>query len=235
MSRRGRIIEEVAETGFSVVRGLFDRAELRGRLRRVYDVANTAERLPSASLRPEVIRGNVVKWSIGSDSPSQPGLPRMMLIAYNSLAAEDVLGLRDTFSRLVEVRDALAGREALTDERLAPDRWNACRVQIYPAGGGFMGAHVDSRAASNMPPGERVYVQLVLLLTERGRDYTAGGAFVRVKDRLHDTERDTQTGDVLVYDGATLHGVADVDPAESFRERNLRGRAVAVATVYDKR
>ncbi len=48
----------------------------------------------------------------------------------------------------------------------------------YPAGGGFMGAHEDTRAAKNLPPEQRVYIQLVLLLTERGTDYQTGGAFV---------------------------------------------------------
>lgn len=232
-ARKGRVVERVADTGWAVVRGLFDREGLRAGLPRLYAAVGAAPRLPSASLRPEVIRGNVVKWSIGSDSSSQAGLPRMMLIAYNPLWAEDVFGLRATFSRLIEVRDALAGRETLTDERLAPDRWNACRVQIYPAGGGFMGSHVDSRARRNLPPGERVYVQLVLLLTERGLDYAEGGAFVHAGGCAHDIEHETQTGDVLVYDGASQHGVADIDPGEVFQEQHLRGRAVAVATVYD--
>ncbi len=73
---------------------------------------------------------------------------------------------------------------------------------------------------------------MVLLLTERGTDYHHGGAFATVDGKIVDSEADALSGDVLVYDGNTNHGVADIDPTVTFNANNLRGRAVALATIY---
>lgn len=234
-SHQNKIVEEVVQHGWSVVRGLFNREELREKLNLIYEAVNKSERLPSAGVPPEAIQKNVFKWSIGASSTSQGGIARMMLTVYNPLFAENTYGLHSIFSRLIEVRDALAQHSPLTDVELAPDRWNSCRVQIYPAGGGFMSAHIDSRAASNLPPKQKAYIQLVLLLSERGLDYKTGGAFVYLNEDIFDSENNTKTGDIIVYDGNTMHGVADIDPAEVFNCKNLGGRAVALATIYDKR
>jgi hypothetical protein len=158
----------------------------------------------------------------------------MMTTVYNPLSADDLHGLHDDFRNIIEIRDALAGRDVLTDETLAPDRWNGCRVQIYPAGGGFMGAHLDSRGVGNLPRGTDAFIQLLLLLSERGTDYHEGGAFVECDGKRIDSEAGTRSGDVVVYDGATVHGVSDIDPTLTFDAADLRGRAVALATIYDR-
>jgi hypothetical protein len=234
-SHRAEIVANVRKTSFTVIRGLFNRESVRAKMQSVYRFANGERRLASAGVSPDEIQHNVVKWSIGGQSTTQSGLPRMMATVYNPLFAGDMHGLHADFRGIIEVRDALADRAVLTDEKLAPDRWNGCRVQIYPAGGGFMGAHRDSRGIGNLPQNTDAFIQLLLLLTERGTDYKAGGAFVERDGRQIDSESDTLSGDVVVYDGATIHGVADIDPTAVFNATDLRGRAVALATIYDKR
>jgi hypothetical protein len=233
-AHRAEIVQQVGRSGFVAIRGLFDRDSVRAKLRSVYRFANTAQRLPSAGVSPEAVQRNVVKWSIGGHSTTQSGLPRMMTTVYNPLFADDLHGLHGDFRKIIEIRDALADRDVLTDEKLAPDRWNGCRVQIYPAGGGFMGAHLDSRGVGNLPRSSGAFIQLLLLLTERGTDYHAGGAFVECEGKRIDSEAGTRSGDVVVYDGATVHGVSDIDPTLAFSAAELRGRAVALATIYDK-
>ncbi len=232
---RARIVDDVAKSAYAVVRGLFDRDAVRGKLKTLYQRANTAAPLPSAGVSPDMIQKNVFKWSIGGHSTTQTGISRMMMTVYNPLSDADAFGLHDCFHRLIAVRDALADRPLLTDAALAPDRWNGTRVQIYPAGGGFIGAHADSRGVSNMPENTGPFIQLLMLLTERGIDYQRGGAFIERQGRRIDNEAETRSGDVIVYDGATIHGVGDVDPDIAFSATDLRGRAVALATIYDKR
>ncbi|WP_144158466.1 hypothetical protein [Paraburkholderia sp. BCC1885] len=230
---REDIVDTVRRKGFSTIRGMFVREEIREAMAAVYDYVNSASHKPSAGVSPEEIRVNMTKWSIGGHSQSQAGLPRFMLTLYNPMWQDDTWRLRNIFRRVIAIRDALAGRDIQSDESLAPDRYNGCRVQIYPSGGGFMGAHVDSRAISNLPDGSRAaYIQMVLLLTERGTDYHHGGAFATVDGKIVDSEADALSGDVLVYDGNTNHGVADIDPTVTFNANNLRGRAVALATIY---
>jgi hypothetical protein len=232
---RGRIVREVSESGYTVLRGLFDRDQVRAKLATVYRFANTSRRLASAGVSPNAIQHNVVKWSIGGQSTTQNGLPRMMTTVYNPLFAEDIHQLHSDFRKIIAIRDVLARREPMTDEKLAPERWNGCRVQIYPAGGGFMGAHADSRGVSNLPQNAGPFIQLLLLLTEHGVDYRTGGAFIEQDGKRIDSEAETRSGDIVVYDGATIHGVADIDPDRVFDATDLRGRAVALATIYDKR
>ena len=40
------------------------------------------------------------------------------------------------------------------------------------------------------------------------------------------------SGDVLVYDGRTLHGVEEVDPNSVVNMNNINGRLVAMASLY---
>ena len=232
---RADIIDEVGKSTFAVIRGLFDRDAVRAKLKTLYSRANSSKPLASAGVKPDEIQRNVFKWSIGGHSTTQTGIARMMMTVYNPLSDADTFGLHDCFHKLVGVRDALANRAPLTDAALAPDRWNGTRVQIYPAGGGFIGAHADSRGVGNLPENAGPFTQLLMLLTERGIDYQRGGAFIQQQGQRVDNEAGTHSGDVIVYDGATIHGVADVDPELVFDAQNLRGRAVALATIYDKR
>src|SRR5262249_37601740 len=198
----------------------------------VYRYANSAEHRPSTGVAADEIRRNVSKWSIGGRR-DQDGIPRCAVVVYNPLSDRDIFGLHSYFECIIEVRDRLAGREILRDSVLLPDRFNACRVQIYPAGGGFLGEHRDLRGQSNLPEG--LYLELLLLLTQRGVDYQKGGGSVRYNGVKVDSEAGSRRGDVVVYDGATIHGVADIDPGLAFDATNLRGRAVAMATIYDNR
>lgn len=228
-----QIVDEVSSRGFTSIRGLIGREEIASCLSKVKDHANRGGHLGSSGVSPAQIRTNMSKWSIGGQSTSQSGLPRFMLTIYNPLFEEDKFGLHKHFETLIELRDLLAGRPVQSDELLRPARFNACRLQIYPAGGGFMGAHTDSRAAENLQEGSGPYIQLVMLLTEKGSDYHHGGAFVTNGGLPFDTEIGSQAGDILVYDGSTMHGVSDIDPSLALNTASLGGRVVALATIYD--
>jgi len=180
------------------------------------------------------VRTNSSKWSIGASSNSQEGIARFMLTIYNPLTCADIFRMHTHFRKLIKVRDILAMREdTFFDDRLPPRLFNATRIQIYPRGGGFMTAHRDMRAAENLKGLSGSYIQLVLLLTEKNRDYSSGGAYIHRNNELVDTEIDSLTGDVLAYDGKSMHGVDDIDPNSLFRASDLSGRAVALATIYD--
>lgn len=231
-SDSARIVEHVNEKGYCAIRGLYDRDDLRSKLKSLYEYANTVQKGSSAGTKPKEIKSNIAKWSIGGQSKVQADLPRFMLTVYNTFFSENIFNLHPDFTQLIKIRDAIAQRDALTDDILLPERYNGCRVQIYPSGGGFMGMHTDTTAVSSLRNKADTYIQLVLLLTERGVDYHDGGAFTMQNGDYVDTEKETQTGDILVYDGATLHGVSDIDSNKVFDANDLRGRAVALVTIY---
>ncbi len=39
-------------------------------------------------------------------------------------------------------------------------------------------------------------------------------------------------GDVIIYNGKTMHGVADIDPLENIDFSKLTGRSVAIASLF---
>jgi hypothetical protein len=233
-SRAEYITRRVESRGYTLIRGLFCRDEISKCARSVYAYANATDHLASAGIPKESVRENTSKWSIGGTSVSQSGISRFMITLYNPLACTDIFHLHEHFRTLIEVRDILALREEiLFDEKLRPPLFNATRIQIYPKGGGFMTAHRDTRAAANVEEVSGAYIQLVLLLTEKGKDYRAGGAYIMRGTRLIDTETESRAGDVLVYDGNSLHGVEDIDPESALTVSDLSGRAVALATIYN--
>ncbi|MGH7933946.1 MAG: hypothetical protein ACREQN_12395 [Candidatus Binataceae bacterium] len=233
--RAEAIVGRVEEKGYALIRGLFGRDAIGKCTSAVYAYANRAAHLASAGVSKESVRANISKWSIGGTSASQAGISRFMLTMYNPLTCADIFRLHPHFRTLIEVRDTLAMRdEILSDERLPPPLFNGTRVQIYPRGGGFMTAHRDTRAAENLKSVSDAYIQLVLLLTQKGVDYRAGGAYIRREaGEAIDTEAGSRAGDVLVFDGNSLHGVEDIDPELTFTASDLSGRAVALATIYN--
>ncbi len=228
------ITRRVQQTGFALIRGVFDGEAIRRSTLSVYAYANRAKHLGSAGAPRQAVRTNSSKWSIGGTSASQAGISRCMITVYNPLGCEDLFQLHRHFRTLIEVRDVLAMREsALLDDQLPPPLFNATRIQIYPRGGGFMTAHRDMRAADNLKGISDAYIQLILLLTEKRADYRSGGAYIVRDGKVVDTEDGSRTGDVLVYDGNSLHGVDDIDPDLPFYPSDLSGRAVALATIYN--
>src|SRR5262249_41909021 len=156
---RHRILDTISTRGYAVLRGLFDERSILTSRDAVYRYANSAEHRPSTGVAADEIRRNVSKWSIGGRR-DQVGRQRFALVVYDPLYDRDIFRLHSYFECIIEVRDRLAGREILRDSVLLPDRFNACRVQIYPAGGGFLGEHRDLRGQSNLPEG--LYLELLL-------------------------------------------------------------------------
>jgi len=232
--KAGIVAQKVEEFGFALIRGLFDREEIRSKIPLIKDTLSTLNLLPSSGVPADAIRKNNAKWSIGSQSGSQTGISRLMITIINPMYDADILGLRDTFRKLVILRDALAMREnTLFDEVLQKPKFNGTRLQLYPSGGGFMTSHIDKRAIENVSDISATYIQLVMLLTEKGLDYSSGGAFVEKNGKFIDSEDGSLSGDVLVYSGSTMHGVADIDSTLAFDPLNRIGRVVALATIYN--
>jgi hypothetical protein len=76
------------------------------------------------------------------------------------------------------------------------------------------------------------YYQPLLLLTEKGQDFTGGGAYVDVGETRLFYEDGCCAGDVVVYDGRSMHGVSDIDPLEPLDLVRFTGRAVALASLF---
>jgi hypothetical protein len=67
---------------------------------------------------------------------------------------------------------------------------------------------------------------------EPGCDFATGGGFFEHDGTRYLFEQACELGDVVVYSGATVHGVVDIDLAKPFRQDSLDGRLCGFVTLY---
>jgi hypothetical protein len=217
------------------VRGLYDRAAIRAvkeRLADSFDVKNDARHDPRDT---DAVRRNFQKLQIGANSGvgTRRTLGRFMRMFYNPIFASDVHGMREHFVRLARFRNLLYNLPidfavAGTDDGY----WTCARILQYPAGGGFIVPHRDMYSQAATVERGLAYYQPLLLLTEKGQDFGTGGAYVDIGDERFLYEDSCQAGDVVVYDGRSIHGVSDIDPYEPLDLARFTGRAVALASLF---
>jgi len=183
----------------------------------------------------EIIRTNFQKLQIGANSGinSLRTLGRFMRVIYNPIDCEDVLNMREHFIRLARLRNLIYGLPMdfaiYSDEN---NLWTCNRIQQYPRGGGFMVPHRDQYSQIVSVESGLEYYQLLLLLSEKSTDYLEGGGYIQTPDSRFNYESDCISGDVIIYNGKSMHGVADIDPLETLDLSRLTGRSVAISSLF---
>lgn len=232
---RNEILEQVKSNHFVILRGLIEREEVRSKIDKIWNFLLTNKHYGSSDVPKEAIRELSSKWSVGGESPIQKDIARFMLTIYAPMNSHDFFGINEWFKTLIMVRDLCAGRpKPLFDEDLEKPFFNGTRLQVYPSGGGFMSSHLDSTATNTFnASGDGLFLQPLLLITERGIDYERGGAFYENQDSSKVYLEDlAKSGDIVVYDESIKHGVGDVDPQLPLNLESRKGRIVALSTIY---
>jgi hypothetical protein len=225
----------LAETSIVRVRGLFDRAQMRAVLRSIaarFDAADDRRHDPRDT---EAIRRNFQKLQIGANSgiDSRRTLGRFLRILYNPIFGDDIYGMRAHFVTLARFRNRLfALPEDHAVHGTADGFWTCARIHQYPRGGGFMVPHRDLYSRAAAEEAELGYYQPFLMLSEQGEDYREGGAYIDLGEERILYEGECRAGDVIVYDGRTIHGVADIDPLEPLALDRFSGRVAAFVSLF---
>lgn len=215
------------------VRGLFEPGLVRAAVRTLAVRFDHRDDRKHDRRDTEAVRRNLQKLQVGGVGATPGGPPpRLVRIFYNPIFAADVLGMREHFIRLAGFRNRLYGLPPdFAVHGTEQELWTASRVHQYPRGGGFMAPHRDALTRLAVADACRFY-QVLLVLTKKGEDFEEGGAFVESGDERVFYEGDCEVGDVIVYDGQAVHGVADIDPLEPLDLTSLSGRLVAFAALY---
>jgi len=230
-----RVRAVIAEHALVCIRGVFDpvaiRAVLAG-MRERFDAGDDRKHDPRES---DAVRRNFQKLQIGANSgvDSRRTLGRFMRALYNPIFADDIHGMRTHFIQLARFRNLLYGLPADFAVHGTQDGyWSCTRIQQYPRGGGFMVPHRDVYSQLATTEAGMGYYQPMLLMSEPGRDFLEGGAYVdRGQERFH-YERFCRAGDLVAYDGNSIHGVADIDPLHALDLQKFNGRAVALVSLF---
>lgn len=184
---------------------------------------------------PDDVQDNFQKLSIGRARHGGVDRPRFMRVFYNPIWADNIYELRDTFTRIAQVRNILADlpRDFAID-KVEGGMWTASRVHLFPTGGGFMVTHKDTVLPAVLEQNgfDGGYFQPLALFSQKGVDYKKGGGTIEVQGEIIEYEDYTKLGDIIVYDATTSHGVNDIDPDLPFKQHSLAGRMSALVTLY---
>jgi len=139
----------------------------------------------------------------------------------------DVFNLFQRFRDVFVLRNLLAGAEP--EAYLGQEPYDDCTArlsfQFYPRGAGAMNAHID-------PAGPHQAVVPTLMMSELGRDFREGGAFMRKSaGETIWIEQHTNPGDVVLFSPRLVHGVGTIDPDAAVNWPAFEGRWMSIFAV----
>jgi hypothetical protein len=223
---------------FAVIRGVINSEKIKKakeKLKSLYDPNNDN---PATGEHPRQIMDNFQKLSIGGAKHSGVYRPRCMRTFYNPIWAEDIYGLKDEFIKAAKVRNLIYGFKVnFAIDKVEDGFWTASRIHSYPSGGGFLISHIDDVVpVVQKASGISNYFQPVIIMSKRGKnddcDFETGGGFFEVNNIRYYYEDEAKLGDIVIYSGATIHGVEDIDLHKCFDSRQCDGRFAGFVTLY---
>jgi hypothetical protein len=233
-----KLAHNLNKYSFALIRGIIDSNAINESKKKILSLYNPDNDRPATGESPSDIMKNYQKLSIGGAEHGGVYRPRCMRTFYNPIWDKDIYGLRDSFIKTAQVRNLIYGFNidyAIKSEQ--DNFWTASRIHNYPAGGGFLVPHVDNVVpVVQKAEGISQYFQPVLVMSKKGKgkdcDFVSGGGFIELNDVRYYYEEFCELGDIVIYSGATIHGVADIDLHKPFDNRIIGGRFAGFVTIY---
>ena len=222
--------------GFARIQGLFSSSEILQCRRRIEDSFSHLRDQKHDPRNAHLLMSNFQKLVVGGTSGPN-GTPRFLRMFYLPFMDNDEFHMHEIFRRLAMFRNRLYGIDKNFATRdVESGVWSANRVHQYPRGGGFMAVHTDVGTAKVAKlVGFEDYVQVILIMSQKGVDFFTGGAYiVNSEGEREFYEDDCQVGDVVVYDGRIPHGVEEIDYLSPLDMSSSAGRYVAMTTLFKK-
>jgi hypothetical protein len=222
---------------FTCIRGLVLPQEIEAAYELIVKRFDRSKDHPASGQPAGAVRTNFQKINLGGESrTANNDDARFFRAFYNPIWEEDIWGLRSAFIQLAKVRNRLAGlAQDFAIEKIEPNGlWTAARFHQYPRGGGFFRRHTDYVVKDVAKEKSTQFYQVVLTMSRKGEHFLTGGAFVDIGDRRICLDDNALLGDIIVYDGRTVHGVEDIDPTVMLDLDSINGRLSGFATLFKK-
>lgn len=222
---------------FACIRGLVTPQQMSAAYERIVERFDRSKDHAAAGQPASAVRTNFQKINLGGESrTANHDDARFFRAFYNPIWEEDVWGLRSGFVQLARVRNHLSGlpKDFAIDRIEANGLWTAARFHQYPRGGGFFRRHTDYVVKDVADEKSTRFYQVVLTITRKGEHFQQGGAFVDIGERRVCLDDCALLGDIIIYDGRTVHGVEDIDPKEMLDMDTINGRLAGFATLFKK-
>lgn len=232
-----KIYDTVLTEGFAVISNVVAKNECRDVVNQFKDKVKASNDQPTIGSTPEDIQGYYQKLSVGGKMDGFDYRPRYCRVIYTPFWSPDIFKCHAAMRKVARLRNLLQGYSPnFAIDEIEDNCWSAVRLQQYPKGGGFFEEHRDVVLEEAQEKASlKRFLQILVLFTEKGEDFHEGGAFVNHKGRKLDLELTAKAGDVVVYSGASLHGVDDIDPSEVADTARMDGRIVGLVSLYQNR
>lgn len=224
---------------FAIISGLIQPSAVKEARQKIDAWFDPKRIRPATGEDPSEIMDNFHKFSLGGAEHSGVYRPRCMGTIYNPIWSEDIFGLREAFRTVAQVRNVLYGFDLnYAVDEVENGFWTAARIHHYPAGGGFLVSHLDNivPVVQEKSGLANEYFQPVLVMSKKGKeedcDFVTGGGFFQVGSRRYFYEENCELGDIVIYSGRTIHGVADIDLHETMDSHRPAGRFGGFVTLY---
>lgn len=147
---------------------------------------------------------------------------------------QDVFDFFQLFAPVYHLKNQLSGLEA--DKFLKSEPEDGCTArlafQFYPSGAGGLNLHQD-------PVDYHQLTVPIMVMSQKGQDFQAGGAFVEREDGSRINLDDIcEIGDVVYFNAQCRHGVEPIDPEAKLDWLAFQGRWMllfAVNRLFDNR
>ncbi len=230
-------VDAMERRTFACIRGVVKPQDMYAAYDRIVSRFDRSKDHPASGQSAEAVRTNFQKINLGGESRTASNDDaRFFRAFYNPIWADDVWGLRSAFIQLSKVRNKLAGMplDFALDKIEDNGLWTAARFHQYPKGGGFFRRHTDYVVKDVADEKSTRFFQVVLTLSRKGEHFQQGGAFVDVGEKRYCLDDCAEMGDIIIYDGRTVHGVEDIDPKSMLDMDTINGRLAGFATLFKK-
>ena len=230
-------IDAMDRRTYACIRGIVSPAAMYAAYDRIVARFDRGLDHPASGQPADAVRSNFQKINLGGESRTASNDDaRFFRAFYNPIWADDVWGLRDSFVQLARVRNKLAGLALdFALDKIEPNGlWTAARFHQYPRGGGFFRRHTDYVVKDVADEKSTRFYQVVLTMSRKGEHFQQGGAFVDIGERRLCLDDHALMGDIIIYDGRTVHGVEDIDPKAMLDMNTINGRLAGFATLFKK-
>ena len=233
-----RLFEILNKYSFAVIRGIIEEDKIKKSKIKLTEIFCSDNDAPSTGESPQDIMGNFQKLSIGGWERFGKSRPRCMRTFYNPIWAEDIYELREVFIKTAMLRNLIYGfRKDFAIKNVEDGFWTASRIHCYPAGGGFLSSHKDNVVSTlQKQSGIGRYFQPVIVMSKKGTskdcDFVSGGGFFEINKERYFYEEEAELGDIIIYSGKIIHGVADIDIHKKFDSTKNIGRLAGFVTLF---
>ena len=229
-------IQQIQKEGFVIINNAIDQSLI---VKARTEYLSALDFLPIHSPREKFSPDQLLsepwrKLAIGSKTGGGEAYSQILQTTYFSENDSNYPYLTSMFKIMIRARNKLIAVSQTYGSNLDRDHfWNACRVHHYPRGGGHMAAHRDTLFPKLQEKFSIPFLQIMVTLSTRGKDFIEGGGYVEDKNGAKQFfETPDNMGAIVLFDGATVHGVDDVDLDQILDFQSKEGRIALFTNLY---